>query len=149
MESRDILISPDISSQRKRNLILNHSSSESPAGSTVRKKIARQVSNIWRAPKYFNDNVHGEAIKFNSVLLKIIDTAEFQRLRELKQLGTCSYVFPAANHNRLQHSLGVAHLAEKFTRNLQKNISPYFPPITENDVLCVSIAGLCHDIGHG
>jgi len=38
---------------------------------------------------------------------KIIDTREFQRLRSIQQLSTCEYVFPAANHNRFSHSLGV------------------------------------------
>ncbi|KAH9490959.1 SAM domain and HD [Bulinus truncatus] len=41
----------------------------------------------------------------------------------------------------------VSYLAGQFARTLQKN-QPYLG-ITEKDILCVEIAGLCHDLGHG
>lgn len=43
--------------------------------------------------------------------MKFIDTPQFQRLRDLKQLGATYYVFPGASHNRLEHSIGVSYLA--------------------------------------
>lgn len=52
-----------------------------------------------------------------------------------------------ANHNRLQHSLGVAYLAEKIVSNI-KDEQPAFK-VSPKDVLCVKLAGLFHDIGHG
>jgi len=45
-----------------------------------------------------------------------------------------------------QHSLGVAHLAQKFASKLRKD-NPEL--VDEKDVLCVMLAGLCHDLGHG
>ena len=62
--------------------------------------------------KFFNDIIHG-TIKLSSIAVSIIDTIEFQRLRNIKQLSTVNYVFPSAVHSRFEHSLGVAYLAKK------------------------------------
>jgi hypothetical protein len=85
---------------------------------------------------YFNDPVHGN-IAMDGLCLRIIDTKEFQRLRELKQLGTCDFVFHGATHSRFSHSIGVAHIAEQVVRTLMRN-QPYLG-ITEEDVLCVKV----------
>lgn len=94
----------------------------------------------------FNDPIHGHIV-MEGLCLRIIDTKEFQRLRELKQLGVCDFVFPGATHTRFSHSIGVAHFAEKVVLQLQRN-QPELN-ITPEDLLCVKVAGLCHDLGHG
>ncbi|KAK7498150.1 hypothetical protein BaRGS_00010738 [Batillaria attramentaria] len=96
--------------------------------------------------KVFNDPVHGH-MEFHPLCVAIIDTPQFQRLRYLKQLGACYFVFPGAAHNRFEHCLGVCHLAGQLVRAIQKR-QPRLH-ITDLDVLCVQIAGLCHDLGHG
>ncbi|XP_059152273.1 deoxynucleoside triphosphate triphosphohydrolase SAMHD1-like [Physella acuta] len=55
--------------------------------------------------KLFNDPVHGH-ISIHPLCRAIIDTPQFQRLRYLKQLGTCYFVNPGAAHNRFEHSIG-------------------------------------------
>jgi hypothetical protein len=55
--------------------------------------------------KIFNDCVHGY-IKLHPVCVKVIDTPQFQRLRNLKQVGPLYFVYPGASHNRFEHSLG-------------------------------------------
>ena len=80
--------------------------------------------------------IHGH-INIDDIAIKIIDTPEFQRLRSLKQLGVCSYVFPSANHTRFEHSLGVAHISEKMIRNI-KNNQPELN-ISDRDILIVKI----------
>ncbi|KAH9490950.1 SAM domain and HD [Bulinus truncatus] len=96
--------------------------------------------------KIFNDPIHGH-IEMNSACMAIIDTPEFQRLRFVKQLGLVYFVFPGASHNRFEHSLGTSHLSGLFARTLREN-QPQLG-ITDKDILCVQLAGLCHDLGHG
>jgi len=90
------------------------------------------------------DIIHGN-ISLCETSKKIIDTIEFQRLREIKQLGCCYLVFPCAVHTRFEHSIGVYHLAKQYVDILNVD-GQYF---TERERLCISIAGLIHDIGHG
>ena len=77
----------------------------------------------------------------------IIDTPEFKRLHNLRQLGLTYLIYPSANHTRFEHSLGVSHLAKILATSLQKN-QPELG-ITDNEIELIQISGLIHDIGHG
>jgi hypothetical protein len=55
--------------------------------------------------KIICDSVHGQ-IKVHPLLIKIIDTTQFQRLRYLKQLGILNYIYPSATHTRFEHCIG-------------------------------------------
>ncbi|CAG5128516.1 unnamed protein product, partial [Candidula unifasciata] len=94
----------------------------------------------------FSDPVHGH-ILIHPICIVVIDTPEFQRLRDLKQLGMGYFVYPGAAHNRFEHCLGVCYLAGEFVKQLMDN-QPELE-ITIEDRLCVELAALCHDIGHG
>ena len=95
--------------------------------------------------KQIYDPVHG-FITITPLMKSIIDTPEFQRLRDLKQLGAVHYVYPSAVHTRFEHSLGVSHLAGIMTESLIKRTSLHN---SERTVELVRIAALVHDIGHG
>uniref|UniRef100_A0A3B3VEP1 Deoxynucleoside triphosphate triphosphohydrolase SAMHD1 n=1 Tax=Poecilia latipinna TaxID=48699 RepID=A0A3B3VEP1_9TELE len=94
----------------------------------------------------FNDPIHGH-VELHPLLIKIIDTPQFQRLRNIKQLGGTYYVFPGASHNRFEHSIGVGYLAGRLVQALNEKQPELL--ISRRDILCVQIAGLCHDLGHG
>ena len=96
--------------------------------------------------KLIYDNIHGY-IELDPLCLNIIDSPEFQRLRNIKQLGACYYVFPNATHSRFEHSLGVSHLAKEMITNISFN-QPELN-ITKEMIVNIQIAGLCHDLGHG
>ncbi|CAD5212317.1 unnamed protein product [Bursaphelenchus okinawaensis] len=103
----------------------------------------------WDAERPFiniSDAVHDNIpIKYPINLL--IDTPQFQRLRYLKQLGVVYLVYPTASFGRFEHSLGVYKLSYEFVSRLATH-QPELK-ITGNDKLCVAIAGLLHDLGHG
>ena len=90
------------------------------------------------------DEIHRD-IFVPAHIARLIDTREFQRLRNVQQLATCHYVFPAATHNRFSHSLGAYHLARVLCEHLAE-VQPGI--ISEEDAELVSIAALLHDIGH-
>ena len=90
------------------------------------------------------DEIHRD-IFVPARIARLIDTREFQRLRNIQQLATCHYVFPAATHNRFSHSLGAYHLARVLCDHLSE-VQPGI--ISEEDSELVSIAALLHDVGH-
>ena len=109
-------------------------------------QVRRSGGTAPRAGKLILDRVY-EHVFMPNVAVAVIDTPEFQRLRTLKQLGSVSYLYPGAMHTRFEHSIGVAHLASVMIKKIARR-QPSLG-VTEADVLCVTLAGLCHDLGHG
>ncbi len=99
--------------------------------------------------RIYRDSVHNIIrLKTDSpegdLIARLIDTAEFQRLRRVRQLGLAHFAYQAAEHSRFTHSLGAFHLA---TRTLAKLSANY--TIAAEDQMAVRVAALLHDIGHG
>lgn len=95
--------------------------------------------------KIINDPVYG-FIRFpEAEMMQLIDHPWFQRLRNIKQMGTAAYVYPGAVHTRFHHSLGAAHLMQIALNELRlKGID-----IDDSEYLAARQAILLHDIGHG
>ncbi|KAF9073214.1 hypothetical protein BDP27DRAFT_316397 [Rhodocollybia butyracea] len=96
--------------------------------------------------RFIKDPVHDQ-ILLTPRMSEFIDSRAFQRLRNIKQLGTTYYVWAGASHNRFEHCIGVAHLARLMVTGIKER-QPELN-ISERDVECVTLAGLCHDLGHG
>lgn len=96
--------------------------------------------------KLFMDPVYDEfvMIEKGGAGEKIINSSLMQRLRYIRQLGPCYFVYPGAEHTRFQHSLGVYWLVTKAFGFLEKKGYP----IDENVKFNVKIAALTHDLGH-
>lgn len=80
-------------------------------------------------------------------LRRLIDTPEFRRLHRISQLGLVSLVYPAANHTRFEHSLGVYRLALLYLQQLAQTdrFNELVPP---EDAELFIVASLLHDLGH-
>lgn len=102
--------------------------------------------------KVFRDPVHN-LIKFerarDALVLKLIDTPQIQRLRNIRQLGAGSMVYPSATHSRFSHALGTAFLMKRVLEHFAELAPP--PPLArtlaEHRELLLA-AALLHDVGH-
>ncbi len=86
------------------------------------------------------------SIPLDATAVRIVDTAEFQRLRYIRQLGHAHLVYPGATHTRFDHALGVYHLTTTALRHLRER-GGVSPEAWEGEEL-VPYAALLHDIGH-
>jgi hypothetical protein len=97
----------------------------------------------------YHDPLHGaitlsQTDPTEALLIQLIDTPAFQRLRRIRQLGPASLTFHGAEGSRFTHSLGVMAVARRIfdpIADRHPQLHPYRPL-----VLC---AALLHDIGHG
>ena len=99
--------------------------------------------------KIIRDPVH-DVIAFRlerpaeALLFRLINSAEFQRLRRIRQLGMASLAYPGADHARYSHSLGVMETARKMLDRLRRTCA-----LDEAQELTCLAASLLHDLGHG
>ncbi len=109
--------------------------------------------NYFKTTKIIRDLVH-EYINLSEFDLLIIDTIEFQRLKDVRQL-TCQQVYPGARHTRFEHSLGVLELMRRAIKSINKNGTfangnkmKSKEIINQNLSFNACVAALLHDVGH-
>jgi uncharacterized protein len=86
-------------------------------------------------------------VPFTRRVRALVDSAEFQRLKHITQLGLASRVYPGATHTRFEHALGVFHNAVRYLSELGKDarFREIIDPHGAEILLCAS---LLHDLGH-
>lgn len=106
------------------------------------------------APYAINDPIHGImqlSRDEKDLLIPIVNSEFFQRLRYIKQLSFAHLVYPGATHTRFSHCIGTAYLTKVLLENLYKTKSVNFRDeneyIKEKNISMLS--GLLHDVGHG
>lgn len=101
------------------------------------------------AERIYRDSVHN-IIRVNTdsdegkLVVGLIDSPEFQRLRRIRQLGLAYFAYQGAEHSRFTHSLGAFHLAARMIAKLRSSYN-----IPAEAQTAVRVAALLHDIGHG
>ena len=68
--------------------------------------------------------------------------------------GGAYWVYPGASHTRFEHSIGTSYLCGRMLTTLRELHRDVYKDgidklITDKDIICIKIAGLCHDLGHG
>jgi hypothetical protein len=104
--------------------------------------------------KRLRDPVHGLIVFDDSepvdlLALQLIETAEFQRLRRIRQLGVSEFTFPGAVHTRFAHSIGVFHTARQLVQVINREMRRIGKPPEPKKADVSLIAALLHDLGHG
>ena len=99
--------------------------------------------------RVFHDPIHKEIVIDSSkaeemMIMELIETFAFQRLRRIKQLGTASLVFHGAESSRFTHSLGVFCVARKILNRLIEINADF-----KKEKFVLYGAALLHDLGHG
>lgn len=99
--------------------------------------------------KFIRDHAH-EYVFLTDFELSLVDTVEFQRLKDVRQL-TCQHVYPGARHTRFEHSLGVMELTRRAINTLNHNgyiSGKQFEGFEDELRFNAVLAGLLHDVGH-
>jgi HD superfamily phosphohydrolase len=96
----------------------------------------------------YHDPLHGairldRQIPAEALVIDLIDTAPFQRLRRIRQLGPAFLTFHGAESSRFTHSLGVLHLA----RLAMQQLETLHPELGQHRAGLYT-AALLHDLGH-
>lgn len=116
----------------------------------IQKAIIQAPAISSRQKRRLMDPIHGlitfDLGNVDQVAWELINTAEFQRLRRIKQLGFSEYVFPGATHSRFAHSIGVFHNARRLVKVIEQQMGI---KLAEDRVFQTCIAALLHDVGHG
>jgi len=77
----------------------------------------------------FNDRIFGEIKIDDQLILDLINTPSFQRLKRINQYGGVNLIYPTYQVSRFEHSIGVWWILKSLNTGVE-----------------IQVAGLLHDI---
>lgn len=140
----------------------NNSSTQPPDGAKVLSSALEEICESYLRPqierirrrectphdKVINDTLWG-SIRLYRWEVALLDSYLLQRLRYLRQLGVAHWVYPAAGHTRLEHSLGTLHQMEALLEGLERGSGLAGERVVDDvTTKLLRLAALVHDCGH-
>ncbi len=119
-----------------------------------RSRWIRVPNRVTLRPVILRDPVHGLISfegKAESIVCRLLETRELQRLRHVRCLGPASLAFPGAEHSRFAHAVGSAHVMKRYLDRVYA-LSDDLPAADRVDPETAQVAlaaALLHDLGHG
>ncbi|MDR1992845.1 MAG: HD domain-containing protein [Nitrososphaerota archaeon] len=102
----------------------------------------------------FRDPIHG-FITISEDEQKIVDSAPFQRLRNIRQLATTYLIYHGSEHTRFGHSIGVMHLVTRTFDSVVSKSKKLFRDDPKENVAVIKwyrqilrLIALTHDLGY-
>lgn len=107
------------------------------------------MEKVFRDPVY---NLMRFDMDRDRLVLQLLDSAEVQRLRNIRQMGVSDFIFPGATHTRFAHSLGATYLMKLVIErmDLLRKDARYqhiAQSLDEHREMLLAVA-LLHDLGH-
>lgn len=94
------------------------------------------------------DKVHKQII-LEGPYIKLIQTPEFQRLKDITQTANAYLEYPnLKNTTRYEHSMGTYHVLNNIIEQLARKLEKQNIKINEEEKEVAKVAMLLHDIGH-
>jgi len=118
--------------------------------------LARILGYETNFTSFLIDPLYGQ-IGLNDMESMIIETKPFVRLRNIRQLGFASNVYPSATHRRFEHSIGTLHITwllfKRFAKNYAQQEKWADPEVlnyfSDEVIQSLRLSALLHDLGHG
>jgi HD superfamily phosphohydrolase len=115
------------------------------------KKVEKDPWNILlRKDKVTKDALDKKDIWLTKTEVDIIDSKDFQRLREVMQIPFADLVYVGATNTRFEHSIGTTDMVQKMIDNINMNADRWegCERLNSRDMFIARLVGLLHDLAH-
>lgn len=111
---------------------------------TMRLISSPRGASTQRYPHVVRDPIRGD-IRLTDLEYQVLNCAEMQRLRWVRQLGLTNLVYPGADHSRLLHSIGTLERVEFLMRTIEMHEGVRLDAELRSEA---RLYALTHDVSH-